>query len=87
MEREERKNDKGPLVDWYKSVPTIDEGVAPPFLGKVNGPNKFRTVERPLDGGLNVMGGLLEHVLYDFFRRHEVGINFRGDDLVQHLVK
>ena len=87
MERKEGKDDEGPFVNWYKPVPTVDEGVAPPVLGKVNVPNELRAVERPLDGDLGIAGSLLEYVLHGFFGRLEVGIQFGGSDLVQHLVE
>lgn len=41
MEREKRKDNKGPLVYWYKPIPAVDEGIAPPFLGKIRKMDKF----------------------------------------------
>ena len=87
MERKERKNDKGPLVYWYKPVPAMDERIAPPILGKVDVLDKFRAVERPLDGDLNVMSSLLDYVFYDLFGRLEVDIHPGGGNPVQHLVE
>jgi hypothetical protein len=82
MERKQRKNDEGPLVYRYESVPMVDEGVVPPWLGNVNVPNKSRAVERLLDGDLRVKGNLLEHVLHDFLGRFKLGVHLGGSGLV-----
>lgn len=87
VKRKERQNNKGPLVYRYKPVPTVNEGVTPPSIGKVDVLNKFRAVERSLNGNLDIVGGLLERVLDGFFRRHEIDVEFRGDYFVQHLVE
>ena len=72
MKCKERQDNKGPFVYRYKPVPTVDEGVALPFLGKVNVLDESRAVKRPLNCNLGVAGSLLEHVLYGFFGRLEV---------------
>lgn len=87
VKRKERENNKGPLVYRYKPVPTVDEGVTPPSIGKVDISNKFRAVERSLNGNLDIVGSLLERVLNGFLGRHEIGVEFRGDYFVQHLVE
>jgi hypothetical protein len=61
----------------------MDERVTSPVLEKVDGMNEFGAVEGSLDGNLGVVGSLL----YDHFGRLEVGVQFGGGDLVQHLVE
>ena len=87
VERKERKNDEGPLVYRYETIPAVNEGIAPPFLGEVDVANKFRTIKGPLDSSLGIVSGLLKNVLYGLFGRLEVPVRFRGDDLVQHLIE